>query len=201
MILARVSPGLATTPVGALGAVMTVPFKLMVCGLPAALLTMVTAPVRVPPTVGVNVTVRSQNPPDPNPAPQLFVTAKSPLAPILPKLRFALPTLVKVTVCAALVVARFCAPKIIAVELSETSGTGMPVPVRLIVVGLVAASLEITTLPLRTPAAVGEKVTPIVQFVICTRVALHVVVWAKSPLATMLNMLRTAPPVLVKVMV
>src|SRR3990172_5284250 len=55
------------------------------------------------------------------------------------------------------------------------------------------------TAPLRAPVAVGVKVTLMVQLAPAARLAAQVVVRAKSPLATMLLMVRDAPPGLVKV--
>ena len=178
---------------------MPVPLKLTLCGLLVALLVMVIAPVRVPASVGVKVTLMLHEPPTPKPAPQLFVEAKSPLAVMLVKLRPALPLFVNVTSCAVLLVPTFYPVKPSDVGLSATSGTPIPMPLRVIVFGLLAASLVITTLPVRMPTAVGEKVTLIVQFAACASVEPQVVVWAKSPFATMPAMLSTAPPGFVKV--
>jgi hypothetical protein len=49
------------------------PLKLTACGLPGALLTIVTLPVRVPAATGLKVTLRAHVPPAPKPAPQLLV--------------------------------------------------------------------------------------------------------------------------------
>src|SRR5437016_2908473 len=81
-----------------------VPLSDTVCGLPVALSAIVTAPVRVPVAVGVNVTPMVQLAPAASDAPQVLVSAKSPLAAILVMLRAALPVLVRVTVCETLVV-------------------------------------------------------------------------------------------------
>ena len=81
-----------------------VPDSEMLCGLPAALSVIVTAPVRDPVTVGLNVTLTEQFPPAATLAPQLFVWAKSPLAAMLEMVRAALPVLVSVTAWAVLVV-------------------------------------------------------------------------------------------------
>jgi hypothetical protein len=80
------------------------PSKVTVCGLPAALSVMVTAPVRVPVAVGVNVTLIVQLPPTATKLPQVFVCPKSPLAAILEMLSDEIPMFVNVTVSAALVV-------------------------------------------------------------------------------------------------
>jgi hypothetical protein len=177
------------------------PLKLTLCGLPAALLVMVITPFRVPGAVGVKVTVKLQKAPAPSPLPQLFVTAKSPLTVMLAKLSAAAPMLVNAIVFAALLVPSVCAAKLSEAGLSETTGAAKPVPLKLIVSGLLAALLLITMLPLRAPTAVGVKVTLIVQFAPCARVAPQVVVLAKSPLATMLAILSDAPPGLARVIV
>lgn len=55
--------------------------------------------------------------------------------------------------------------------------------------------------PLRAPVAVGLKVTESVQLELAATAPPQLSVTAKSPLATMLAMLRVAPPVLVSEMV
>src|SRR5947199_376563 len=86
------------------GAAVAVPERVTVCGLPAALSVMVTAPVRAPVAVGVNVTVMAQFAPAASDAPQVVVRAKSPVAAMPVMLNAALPVFESVTVCAALVV-------------------------------------------------------------------------------------------------
>ena len=53
--------------------------------------------------------------------------------------------------------------------------------------------------PLREPAAVGVKVTLIVQKALAARLEPQVLVWEKSPLAVMLEIVRAAFPVLLNV--
>src|SRR5207237_3765909 len=81
-----------------------VPVRLTDCGLPAALSVMVIAPVRVPVAVGVKVTLMAQLAPAATDVPQVLVCTKSPLATMLVTLSAAVPVLVSVTVCTALVV-------------------------------------------------------------------------------------------------
>src|SRR5437016_14500472 len=81
-----------------------VPVMLMVCGLPAMLSVIVTAPVRMPVAVGVNVTLMVQLAPAATDVPQVLVCMKSPLATMLVTLSAAFPVLFSVTDCAALVV-------------------------------------------------------------------------------------------------
>ena len=84
-----------------------VPVRLTVCGLPVALSVTVIAPGRLPVTVGVNVTLMEQLAPAAREAPQVLVWAYGALATMLVMVRAAVPELVSVTVCAALVVFRF----------------------------------------------------------------------------------------------
>jgi hypothetical protein len=86
------------------GAAVPVPDKLTVWGLPAALSTIVTVPVRVPATVGENVTLIVQLPPGATLAPQVLLCAKSPDAAWLVIDSGPVPVLVSVTVRALLVV-------------------------------------------------------------------------------------------------
>jgi uncharacterized membrane protein len=62
------------------GALIPMPVRETVCGLPTALSEIVMAPLRVPVAVGVNVTKILQLDNAASPVPQLFVWAKSPLA-------------------------------------------------------------------------------------------------------------------------
>jgi hypothetical protein len=55
------------------------------------------------------------------------------------------------------------------------------------------------TAPVRVPAAVGLKVTLMVQLVPVATLDPQVLVWEKSPLAVMLVMLRVALPVFLSV--
>ena len=54
------------------------------------------------------------------------------------------------------------------------------------------------SVPLREPMAVGVKVTLKVQLALAARLEPQVLVWEKSPLATMLLMLRVALPVFLR---
>jgi hypothetical protein len=89
-----------------------VPVRLTVCGLPLALSVMASDALREPAAVGVNVTLMPQAAPIATLLAQLFVSAKSPgFAPpmaILEMFREALPSLERVTLCAALVAPIFC---------------------------------------------------------------------------------------------
>ena len=80
-------------------------------------------------------------------------------------LSVALPVLVSVTVCAALVVPTCWLAKVRLALDRETAGaaTLLPLPVRLTVCGLPAALSVIVTLAVLVPVAVGVNVTLIVQ--------------------------------------
>jgi hypothetical protein len=88
----------------AMGAATPVPVSEIVCGLLPALSTKVTEPTALPAVVGVKVTLMVQIPPAATDEPQVLVWAKGPLAVIEPRFRVAVPLLVTVTVCTALVV-------------------------------------------------------------------------------------------------
>src|SRR5436190_23135481 len=93
---------------GASLVVVPVPDSVTFCGLPAALSLMLTAAVRVPLAVGLNVTLIPQLAPAANELPQVWVCAKFPaLVPVIAMLlmvKIAVPVFLSVTVLAALVV-------------------------------------------------------------------------------------------------
>ena len=108
-----------------------VPVKLAVCGLPGALSVTVIVPVRVPATVGVKVTLMLQFEPAAREVPQVLVCAKSPLLAMLVIDKLAVPVLLNVIFCAALVVPTFWLPNVRLVGLSEATGPLAPQPVNL----------------------------------------------------------------------
>ena len=78
------------------------------------------------------------------------------------------------------------------------ASTPVPVPERLIVwVGGLALSATVIE-PVRDPVAVGVKVALIEHEAPSARLEPQLLVWEKSPLAVMLEIVRTAPPLLVK---
>src|SRR6202521_5998839 len=87
--------------------VVPLPVRLTVCGLPVALSVMVMVPGRLPVAVGVKVTVMVQLAAAATDVPQVLVWAYCVLAAMLVRLSAAVPVLVSVTVCAALVVFTF----------------------------------------------------------------------------------------------
>ena len=90
----------------ALGAT-PVPVRATVWGLPVALSVTVMVPGWLPVAVGVKVTVMVQLAPAATDVPQVLVWAYGALAAMLVRLSAAVPVLVSVTVCAALVVFTF----------------------------------------------------------------------------------------------
>lgn len=116
LVRVTVSAGLVvpivTEPKFSLGgesfAVVAIPLSGTFCGLPAALSVMLSADVRVPLAVGLNVTLMVQLAPAVNELPQVWVCAKSP--PFVPVIAIPLivkvvvPVFLSVTVLAALVV-------------------------------------------------------------------------------------------------
>ena len=74
-----------------------------------------------------------------------------------------------------------------------------PVPLKLAVWGLPEALSETLSVPVRVPAAAGEKVTLILQLLPALRDAPQLFVCAKSPLAEMPEMARAAVPLLERV--
>jgi len=88
-------------------AVVPLPVRLITCGLPAALSLTLIVPGWLPVAVGVKVTLMEQLAPAATEAPQVLVWAYCALATMLVMVRAAVPPLVRVTVCAALVVLTF----------------------------------------------------------------------------------------------
>src|SRR5713226_757536 len=141
---------------------------------------------------------------------QLLVWAKSklfvPLRAMLLILKEAVPVLVSVTVCAALVIPTFWLPKLRLPGLKLTAGANMiPVPLSAAFWGLSTALSVKVTLALRLPVAEGVKVTLMVQDALMASVPGQLLVWAKSvlfvPLRAMLLILKEAVPLLVSVIV
>src|SRR5436305_1945247 len=159
-----------------------VPLNPAVCGDPVALSVMLTAALRTPAAVGVNVTEIVQLPPAATLDPQVLVWAKSPLfVPViamLVMLRVAVPGLLNVIVWAALVVATFWLANVRLDGESDTCATAVPVPLNPAVCGDPVALSVMLTAALRTPAAVGVNVTEIVQLPPAATLDPQVLVWA-----------------------
>lgn len=105
------------------------PLRLINWRLPLALSRMLTSALREPTAAGVNVTLIVQLAPAATLLPQLFVWAKSPgYVPVrltLVMLKVAVPVLVSVTVCDALVVPKFCGLNVRLVDERLTAGVGV----------------------------------------------------------------------------
>jgi len=84
-----------------------VPVRLTVCGLPVASSVIVIVPGWLPVAVGVKVTLMVQFAAAATDVPQVLVSVYCVLAAMLVRLSAAVPVLVSVTVCAALVVFTF----------------------------------------------------------------------------------------------
>jgi hypothetical protein len=192
-----------------------VPERLTVCGLPLALSVMLTEAVRLPLADGVNVTLIGQLPPAAAELPQVLVSEKSlafvPVTVMLVMLKAALPVLLRVTVCAALVIPTGWLPKPRLVGKRLTTGAvpveavDVPVPERLTVCGLPLALSVMLTEAVRVPLAGGVKVTLIVQWAPAATELPHVLVSAKFlllvPMTARLVILKVALPVLLRVTV
>jgi hypothetical protein len=163
----------------------------------------VTDPRTDPEAVGVKVTLIVQKALGAKGDAQVFVTPKPALEEIAVKVRAAVPVLVTVMVCGALVEPTTWAAKLRLVAESDTTGWSTPVPVRRIIWGLLGALSVRVSDPTLNPATLGVKVTLIVQFeggVVAWSGAVQLLLCtAKSLLATTLEMFRAAVPVLVTV--
>lgn len=163
-----VTPVVGVTPV---------PERGTLCGLPPALSVILTVALREPATEGENVTLIVQLAPDASVAGlsgQLADSAKSaafvPPTAILLIVSGAVPLLVRVIVCAALVVPTFWLPKLALAGLSVTPGADVtPVPERGTLCGLPPALSLMLTVAVRAPFADGVKVTLIVQLAVAAR--------------------------------
>jgi hypothetical protein len=154
--------GESVTP-GVVGTTPT-PLNAIACVEPLALSAMVIVPVRVPATVGVNVTDSVQVPPAATLVPQFWVSVKSPDAVIDDSVRAALPEFVRETSCAALVVPVVCDEKVrLVVERVAVGIAATPVPVKETACGDPVALSVIVSVPARLPFTVGAKAIEIVQ--------------------------------------
>lgn len=100
-----------------------VPLRTTIWGEPLALSVNVSVPVRVPATMGVNVTAIVHLAPIATLMPQVSVCAKSPEVAIVVTAKAAVPELVKVNVWAELVVLSVCQAKVRLVAESVAVGT------------------------------------------------------------------------------
>lgn len=168
-----------------------------------------TEAVRVPPAVGLKVTVNVQLLPAASvegDKGQVFVWLKSPeLLPVMVMVVMVsalFPLLVKVTFWVALLVPMFWTAKVRLVGEKVTAGP-VPVPLRPTVCGLPGALSATLRLAERAPVAVGAKITVIVHLLPAAKDPPQVFVWLKSlafaPVILMLFRVRVAVPVFVSV--
>jgi hypothetical protein len=187
--------------IGAAAAV-AVPPRLTMPGLPAALCATVTVPLRAPAApVGSRATETKQLPPAATVLPALQVpptTANSVLAAMDEITKPALPLLLTVTFCAALVPPMAVDASVKDDGDTEAIGAGVgggapppvAVPLKAMLTGVKVPACAIDKLPVRAPAAVGVKATITVHDKPVATAVPHVPPWrAKSPLVLTLNAL------------
>src|SRR5712692_6652619 len=198
---------------------MPVPASDTDCGLPAASSVMFTVAARAPGPAGVKLTLIVQLAPGATelaPVGQVLPAAKgksagcAPVMVMLVRFSGAPPLLVRVTVCAGLVVPTRWLPKGLLVAESVAVGGVTPVPVSDTDCGLSAASSVMFAVAARAPVTAGVKLTLIVQLapgptepapVGQVLPAAKAKSAACAPVMVMLVRLRGAPPLLVRVTV
>lgn len=195
-------PKLRLAPPSATIGAMPVPVSDTICGLPAALSLMVTAPLRIPLSAGVKVTLTVQLAPIPTLVPQLLVCAKSPDAAMLATVSAASPVFVNMNCLALLVVFTSWLGKAME-ETDRLTNGAMPVPAKLSVCGLLLASSKTVTVAVRLPRSEGVNVTLITQLALAGRMLLQVLLSAKSllfgPPTSISVMFMAALPAFIKV--
>jgi hypothetical protein len=178
-------------------AAVPVPLSATVCGDPLALSVRVNVPGRVPLAVGANVTEIVQFAPAATLDPQLLVSPKSPEAAIDVTESAAVPELVSVTVCAALVVLTVWEAKVRLV--GETAAVGPdPVPVRVTTCGLPGPSSAMLSVPVRVPPCAGLNLTLMAQALPVLMPPLQLSVSEKSPVVVIPDTFSARLPVLLK---
>ncbi len=161
---------------------------------------------RLPPAVGVILTLIEQLAPAANEAPQVVVSLKSPeFVPVMEIpliVRVSVPVFVSVTVCAAVEVPRAVAANV-SVEGERDTVGAVPVPDRDMVCGEEAALSLTLSVAVRAPLAVGLNATLIEQFAPAAKLAPQVLFSVKSdalaPPTVTLEIVSDAVPVFVKV--
>ena len=170
---------MAETLTGAL----PVPLSVTFWGLFVALSANVSVPVAAPVAVGLNVTPTEQPAPAPMPVPQVLeAIAKGPVMPMLVKPRDTLWRLVRVIVIGAEVLPVVTVPKF-SVPAERVTGelVAPPVPLRVMVCGLVTALSVNVSVPATGPVAVGVKVTPTAQLAPAATLVPHVLLAMLNP--------------------
>ena len=152
--------------------------------------------------MGLKVTLMVQEFPAATLAPQLFVDPKLAEVEIPPITKAALPVLVRVTGIEPLVVpTAWDVEKFTLAGERLAMGTVTPVPLRVIVCGLLAALSVTVTDPTAAPEAVGPKVTLIRQVAWAAMGELQVLLTPKPVVAVMDAIDRGAEPMLVRLTV
>jgi hypothetical protein len=180
-----------------LGAV-ACPLRRADCGGPVTLSVMLNHPPRVPAAVGAKVTAIMQLAPTATEEPQVLVWEKSPVAAIWVTFNAAVPLLVSVICWAALLLPTGWLEKLKLPGLNATLGA-VACPLRLTDCGEPVALSVTLSLPPRAPAAVGAKVTAIMQLAPMATEEPQVLAWAKSPVAAIWVTFNAAVPLLVNV--
>jgi hypothetical protein len=188
---------------GRSGAAVPVPDRITVWVLPAVpllLSVIVREPRRLPVAVGEKVTLIVQEPLDATLPAQLSLSPKLALGTMLVTVSALPPVLLRITGCDALVVPICWGPKVRPVVETPATGTvTVPVPDRITVCWLPVMPLLLSVMvkaPIRVPTAVGVNVTLMAHEVPPASAAPQVSVSAKSPLVTMLEIVRGALPTL-----
>src|SRR5207237_7671843 len=137
-----------------------VPVSDTFCGLLEAESVSVSVPVRVPPAVGVKVTLTVQLAPAARLLPQLLLCEKSPL--VVMELNVTAPavSLVAVTVLAALLVPTFCDANVRLVGVVESAGCAPLTLMKIVCLKIVVPSLA-CTVSRRVPAAMVTVVSSV----------------------------------------
>jgi hypothetical protein len=162
----------------------------------------VSVPVLVPTTAGVNVMLMEQLADVGKVVPQVVFSANGPVIAMLVIVRDAVPVLLSVTVCAGLVTPGDSEGNVKLVGERVTAGAAVAPPTRVTAWGLLAALSVMTNDPERVPGAVGVNVTLIRQPCPAAREAPQgLEETVKSPMVVILAMFNAAPPELVKVTV
>src|SRR5450755_2913448 len=137
-----------------------VPVNDTVCGLEIALSVTLMLPVRVLSVVGLNLTVMLQLAPAATLVPQVLISSKSPLAAMLVMVNVAVPVLVRLITCPALIVFTSCVAKVkLAGERTTVAPPPTPTPDNETSCGLLAALSVIDKSAVSFPLMLGVKVT------------------------------------------
>jgi hypothetical protein len=169
--------------------VLTVPVRLTVWVEGLALSVMVSKPVVVPVLVGLKVTLTEQEAFEARLGPQELAREKLPLIATLITLRGTVPVFSRVTLCGLALELRLGNEN--DSEVAERLATGRaPVPERLTVwVEGLAVSVTVSK-PLRAPVVVGVKIRLNEHEALAASWEVQLLVWEKSPLTPMLEMVR-----------